>query len=121
MAQSGGRQPDALPLLADAGRADGLGESAGMMLGSTRAAAALELFRRRRRKNDFLSSKALAQQPRHDPDVRRVPQHSEPLGNVARLLGGRLVGLNLAARDSVPRQQAVQDLTLGEGRRLRGR
>ncbi|CAK0900373.1 unnamed protein product, partial [Prorocentrum cordatum] len=47
LAQSGGRQPDALSLLADGGRDDGLGESSGMRLGGARGAAALELFRRR--------------------------------------------------------------------------
>ncbi|CAK0890054.1 unnamed protein product, partial [Prorocentrum cordatum] len=46
LAQSGGRQPDALSLLADGGRDDGLGESTGMRLGGARGAAALELFRR---------------------------------------------------------------------------
>ncbi|CAK0813826.1 unnamed protein product, partial [Prorocentrum cordatum] len=46
LAQSGGRQPDALSLLADGGRDEGLGESSGMRLGGARGAAALELFRR---------------------------------------------------------------------------
>eukprot|EP00959_Pyramimonas_sp_CCMP1952_P021048 443908-Pyramimonas_sp.AAC.1 len=44
--QSGGRLPDALPLRADDGRDDGLGESTGMRLGGARGAAALRPFRR---------------------------------------------------------------------------